>query len=165
MQDSLVMSRVMIACVVFAGAVVLASAYPTQDHSNEDEVLQDPTPVPGSGPRGPDFVSDAARLSSSSCSPGPDYLDTAGDFIPGTVDEIDPVTIPGLMGEDVGTIDEAPGPINEAPGPINEAPGPINENIATIDNLSGPMDEAPGPNDEAPGPTGEAVNPIFVSCS
>lgn len=165
MQDSLVMSRVMIACVVFAGAVVLASAYPTQDHSNEDEVLQDPTPVPGSGPRGPDFVSDAARLSSSSCSPGPDYLDTAGDFIPGTVDEIDPVTIPGLMGEDVGTIDEAPGAINEAPGPINEAPGPINENIATIDNLSGPMDEAPGPNDEAPGPTGEAVNPIFVSCS
>ena len=159
------MSRVMIACVVFAGAVVLASAYPTQDHSNEDEVLQDPTPVPGSGPRGPDFVSDAARLSSSSCSPGPDYLDTAWDFIPGTVDEIDPVTIPGLMGEDVGTIDEAPGPINEAPGPINEAPGPINENIATIDNLSGPMDEAPGPNDEAPGPTGEAVNPIFVSCS
>ena len=158
MQDSLVMSHVMIVCVIFAGAIVLASAYPTQDHPNEDEVLQDPTPVPGSGPRGPDFVSDAARLSSSSRSPGPDYLDTAGDFIPGTVDEIDPVTIPGLMGEDVGTIDEAP-------GPINEAPGPINENIATIDNVSGPMDEAPGPNDEAPGPTGEAVNPIFVSCS
>lgn len=164
MQDSLVMSRVMIVCVIFAGAVVLASAYP-QDRPNEDQVLQDPTPVPGSGPWGPDFVSDAARLSSSSRSPGPDYLDTAGDFIPGTVDEIDPVTIPGLMGEDVGTIDEAPGPINEAPGPINEAPGPINENIATIDNVSGPMDEAPGPNDEAPGPTGEAVNPIFVSCS